>query len=51
MYALLPCSVGPCRRGMAHPQVADGADVLLYQQRRVDAKILNRQSRAAGKGC
>lgn len=49
MYALLPCSVGPCRRGMAHPQVADGADGLLIW--RVDAKILNRQSRAAGKGC
>jgi predicted transcriptional regulator len=31
--------------------LADGADGLLYQQRRVDAKILNRQSRAAGKGC
>jgi hypothetical protein len=49
IYALLPCSVRPCRHVMAYPQVADEADGLLIW--RVDAKILNRQARAAGKGC
>jgi hypothetical protein len=45
IYELLPCSVGPRHRGVAHPQFADGADGLLIW--RVAAKILNMQSRAA----
>jgi len=45
---LCPCYVGPIRYGMAHPRVADGGDGL--QVRRVDAIILSKQSRTAGKG-
>jgi hypothetical protein len=38
----------PCHRGMARPQVADGADAL--QLWREAANILNKQSRTADQG-
>jgi hypothetical protein len=38
-----------CHHGMARPQVADGGDGL--QIWRVAANLLNKQSRAADKGC
>jgi hypothetical protein len=38
----------PCHDGMARPQVAHGGDA--FQLWRVDANILNRQSRTADKG-
>jgi len=46
--AYFPCHVGPCHHGMALSGAADGEDGIRIW--RVDANILNEQSRIADKG-